>query len=73
MSVKKRNTTVGHIPEGLYQPLMQLYKNRSVVQLMAIHTRELRSAAVGTFVPGRVLEIPCSYNLFGPREKNNVM
>ena len=31
---------------------------------------EPRSVREGTFIPGGGLEIPFSYHLFGPREKN---
>ena len=67
--VKKCDTTVGHIPEGLCQPLTQLFKDGCVVEITSEITGAPRSAAGGTFVPGGGLEIPCIYHLFGPRDK----
>lgn len=67
--VKKGDTTIGHIPEGLCQPLTQLYKDGKIVQITSEITGAPHSAAEGTFVPGGGLEIPCVYHLFGPRDK----
>ena len=64
--VKKGDNTVGHIPEGLCQSLTQLHKEGSIVH----HFRNY-SAAEGTFVQGRGLEIPCIYDLiWTTREKD---
>ena len=71
--VKKSDTTVGHIPEGLCQPLTQLFKDGSIVQITSEIIGGPRSAADGTFVPGGGLEIPCIYHLFGPREKKRLV
>lgn len=59
--VKKGDTTIGHIPEGLCQPLTRLYKEGNIVQITSKITGAPRSAAEGTFVPGGGLEIPCVY------------
>lgn len=71
--VKKGDTTVGHIPEGLCQPLTQLFMDGSIVQIKLVITGQPRSAREGTFVPGRGLEIPCSYLLFRPRDKKGLV
>ena len=67
--VKKGNITVGHIPEGLCQPLTQLFQDGNIVDIECVITGEPRSAEEGTFVQGGGLEIPCTYRLFGLREK----
>ena len=67
--VKKGNITVGHIPEGLSQPLTQLFQDGNIVDIECVITGEPRSAEEGTFVQGGGLEIPCTYRLFGLREK----
>ena len=51
--VKKGETTVGHIPEGLCQPLTQLFKDGSIVQITSEIIRGPRSAAEGTLFCSR--------------------
>ena len=67
--VKKGDSTIGHIPEGLCQPLTQLHKDGNIAQITSEITGSPRSVAEGTFVPGGGLEIPCVYHLFGQRDK----
>ena len=71
--VQKGDTTVGHIPEGLCQPLTQLFKDGSIVEITSEIIGGHRSAAEGTFVLGGGLEILCIYHLFGPREKKRLV
>ena len=56
-------------PEGLCQPLTQLFQDGNIVDIECVITGEPRSAEEGTFVQGGGLEIPCTYRLFGLREK----
>ncbi len=67
--VKHRETIVGHIPEGLCQPLTKLINDGDIVQVTAVVTGEPRSASVGTFVRGGGIAIPCSYRIFGRKER----
>lgn len=67
--IKKGDTTIGHIPEGLCQPLTRLYKEGNIVQITSKITGAPRSAAEGTLIPGGGLKIPCVYHLFKPRNK----
>lgn len=67
--VKYRETIVGHIPEGLCQPLTKLFKDGDIVQVTAVVAGEPRPASVGTFVRGGGIEIPCSYRIFGRKER----
>ena len=67
--VKKGDNTVEHIPEGLCQSLTHLHKDCSIIQITGEIIGGPHSAAEGTFVQGRGLEIPCIYHLFGPQEK----
>ena len=71
--VKKGQITVGHIPEGLCQPLSRLLKEGNILEIKAEITGEPRSAAGGTFMPGGGIEIPCSYRLFGLKEKKGLV
>lgn len=71
--VKKGDITVGHIPEGLCQPLSKLFEDGNILQITCVITGDPRSAAGGTFVPGGGLEIPCSYRIFGHKEKKGLV
>lgn len=71
--VKKGDTTVGHIPEGLCQPLTKLFKDGKIAEIKSEIIGEPRSAAEGTFVSGGGLEIPCVYRLFGLRNNKTLV
>ena len=46
-----------------------MYYEVKIVDIECVITGEPRSAEEGTFVQGGGLEIPCTYRLFGLREK----
>jgi hypothetical protein len=67
--VKHNDSVVGHVPEGLCQPLTQLYKNGRVVEISAEILGDPRPSSKGTFVKGGGIEIPCAYKLYGKKDK----
>ena len=69
--VKNRETVVGHIPEGLCQPLINFFQDGLIVQISAEIIGEPRSSSGGTFVKGDGKEIPCSYKIFGGKYKKS--
>jgi hypothetical protein len=67
--VKNNGSVVGHIPEGLCQPLTKLFKDGLIIEISAEILGEPRSSSKGTFVKGGGIEIPCTYKLYGKKEK----
>ena len=60
----KKNVTVGHVPAAILFPLRKVWK---VYEIQAKITGKSRRAQEGTWLHGGGLEIPCQYNIIGPK------
>ena len=67
--VKKGETGVGHVPEGLCQLLTKLFNDDRVVNISAEITGPPRPSSNGIFVKGGGIEVPRSYKLHGSSDK----
>ena len=71
--VKKGDDVVGHVPEGLCQPLTRLFKGGHITEILAEVKGEACPSAKGVFVQGGGIEIPCSYKVFGSRDNKTLV
>ena len=60
-------TTVGHVPDVFAQVLFPLMKTWKLYVVKAIVLENHRVAPEGKWVPGGGIEIPCKYELYGPK------
>ena len=67
--VKKGETVVGHMPEGLCQLFTKLFNDGRVLNISAEITGPPRPSSNGIFVKGGGIEVPCSYKLHGSSDK----
>ena len=64
---KNKNVTVGHVTEALAAILFPLRKAWKVYKIQAKVTGKSRRAPEGIWVLGGGIEIPCQYNIIGPK------
>ena len=64
---KNKNVTVSHVPESLAAIVFPLRKAWKVYEIQAKITGKSRRAPEGTWVLGGGIEIPCQYNIIGPK------
>ena len=64
---KKSTGIVGHVPDALAEVLYPLVTSGKIHLLEATVTGMHMSAPEGKWVPGGGIEIPCIYNVYGPK------
>ena len=66
-NLDKEWITVGHIPDALAEILFPVMKTCKSYSTKATISKNHRAALEGKWVPDGGTEIPCNYELFGPK------
>ena len=64
-----RSITVGHVPDVLAEVLFPLMHTWKIYLVKATISENHRVAPEGKWVPGGGIEIPCNYELYGPKNR----